>query len=209
MISAPGTLVPASSTTKRTASECEAAIGRHRTAPSLCPTSPIAGGIDVGVFGQTGDPGQGVPCEVGGRGLRDVPRGAADPPVVVAQDRDPAAREMVGDDPEEGEADQFLVTVLRSRPRKHDHTREGARALGQGQRALQVGLAVLERDLLLAVRDGLLGLGLHRLRAFDGERPDGDSLREIALDSVPVERPIPDGESDRGLKFEVHATFRV
>ena len=158
--------------------------GRYGGALAV-PDEADATRIDVRTLQQPRDPGQRVVREVRRRGPGDAASGAADAAVVVPEDRDPPPREMVGNDPEDGETEQFLVPVLRPRPRDHDHRREGPRPLGEGQGAFEVHVAGLEGDLLLAVRYGLVALRLDHCGALDGKRPRGGPLRELAFDAEP------------------------
>jgi hypothetical protein len=123
-----------------------------------------------------------------GRSLGEVAGGFREAAVVVAQHRDPAPGEIVGQHQERLVAHEGLVAVLRAGSGDQHRRREGARAGRQGQGPGQphAGGAV-EGHLLLSIR-----IGLHRnlrpARDLGGGAPCERQRQRLALGEVAHDR---------------------
>ena len=89
--------------------------------------------IDLGAAAEKVSLGDHVGGEVG-RGIEAEPSLSAEPAVVATQDGDPLAGEMVGNDPEQLEAEDLLVAILGAAAGDHDDRRKGACSRGDRQR---------------------------------------------------------------------------
>ncbi len=143
-------------------------------------------------FGTGGEPAQGA-CRVRGevlqRGRGVVPFGCGRPPVVVTQDGDSAARQVVGRHEKRLVAEQLLVAVLSTRTGHQYDGRKGPLSGGQSQRAGEgdACCGVVEHHLLRGVgvgRPGCLRSCAFLLAARESQRQPEPVLTESPCQGV-------------------------
>lgn len=196
-----GTPVPASRTTKFTASGALAAARGAAMPPSLCPIRPTHPPAMSGRARSSATPAS-ASCAKSAVVERDTRAGRATHAAVVgAQHRHAGAGQVVGQHQEGLVGEQLLVAVLRAAAGQQHRGREGPRSLRERQRAGQRDVAVAVGRLFGAVGERRLRF-LGTLGRRSGLAPEAEGEGHPVLGEVAgqpaVGEQAAEGERRRG-----------
>ena len=170
--------------------------------------------IHFGTHLQPGHRGHGIAAEVQHRRGSEISRGLTDPPVVVPQDHDPPARQVVREHEERPVSEHRLVAVLGTRARDQHDRGVGTVAGRNGECAREPvsGLRVVKPDLHHLVGEGGLrllwpprGQGLC-VAALEVQWETAPSLGPLPVDRPPVGRNLPRVLTAQGREGEHDGT---